>query len=52
MARMSCGGDLVGRKVLASLSRGARERFVTVMPREDNALEEPAEGGLTGGALH
>jgi len=36
-------GSLVGRNVLASWERGARERFVKVMPRDyRRALEEAA----------
>jgi glutamate synthase domain-containing protein 3 len=37
-------GSLVGRNVLASWDRGARERFVKVMPRDyRRALEQLAE---------
>jgi glutamate synthase domain-containing protein 3 len=36
-------GSMVGRNVLASWERGARERFVKVMPRDyRRALEEQA----------
>ena len=37
-------GSLVGRNLLASWDRGARERFVKVMPRDyRRALAEQAE---------
>jgi glutamate synthase domain-containing protein 2/glutamate synthase domain-containing protein 1/glutamate synthase domain-containing protein 3 len=41
-------GSLVGRNVLASWDRGARERFVKVMPRDyRRALAEPGEPQLS-----
>ena len=43
-------GSMVGRNVLASWERGARERFVKVMPRDyRRALEERAERERAGG---
>ena len=41
---MARTGSLVGRNLLASWARGARERFVKVMPRDyKRALTEQAE---------
>ena len=42
-------GSLVGRNVLASWDRGARERFVKVMPRDfKRALAAAAEAAAQG----
>jgi len=45
-------GSLVGRNVLASWERGARERFVKVMPRDyRRVLEERAAAAAAEGEL-
>jgi glutamate synthase domain-containing protein 3 len=45
-------GSLVGRNILSSWDRGARERFVKVMPRDyKRVLEEQAAAAAEGEAV-